>query len=138
MIKLIIGKKGLGKTKKLIELANEAVDKSNGNVIVIEKGAKLTYDLTHRARLIDTESYDIAGFEMLYGFIAGMCAGNYDITDIFVDSTFKICGNNMTELESFIYKLHELAQYADTQITLLISADASELPENLKAEYVKL
>ena len=55
MVKLIIGKKGSGKTKKLIELANQAVERSNGNVVVIEKGLKLTYDLTHKARLIDAE-----------------------------------------------------------------------------------
>lgn len=91
MVTLLIGKKGTGKTKKLISLANEAVAASTGNVVVIEKGSKLTYDVTHKARLIDTEQYLISGYDMLFGFISGICAGNYDVTDILVDSTFKIC-----------------------------------------------
>ncbi|MEE0265450.1 MAG: hypothetical protein UD936_07470, partial [Acutalibacteraceae bacterium] len=91
MVTLLIGRKGSGKTKKLIALANEAVTQSTGNVVVIEKGAKLTYDVTPKARLIDTDEYQIAGYDVLFGFISGICAGNYDITDIFVDSTFKIC-----------------------------------------------
>ena len=82
MVTLLIGKKGTGKTKKLISLANEAVAASTGNVVVIEKGSKLTYDVTHKARLIDTEQYLISGYDMLFGFISGICAGNYDVTDI--------------------------------------------------------
>ena len=78
MVTLLIGKKGTGKTKKLIERTSAAVAASSGNVVVIEKGAKLTYDVTHKARLIDTEQYNIFGYDMLYGFISGICAGNYD------------------------------------------------------------
>ena len=87
MITLLIGKKGSGKTKKLIELANEAVKNSNGNVVVIEKGLKLTYDISHKARLVDSDAYSIEGLDALVGFISGICAANYDVTDIFVDST---------------------------------------------------
>ena len=94
MITLIIGNKGSGKTKRLIQLANEAVEKSNGNVVVIEKGAKLTYDVSHKARLIDIEQYNVSGFDAFYGFLSGICAGNYDVTDIFVDSTLKITGRD--------------------------------------------
>ena len=138
MVKLIIGKKGSGKTKKLIELANQAVLNSKGNVVVIEKGSKLTYDLTHKARLVDAESYGIEGYDMLFGFISGICAGNYDVTDLFIDSTFKICGNNMSELEVFVKKLNTLESHASANIMLLISADKSELPDLLEAEYVEI
>ena len=100
MVTLLIGKKGTGKTKKLISLANEAVAASTGNVVVIEKGSKLTYDVTHKARLIDTEQYLISGYDMLFGFISGICAGNYDVTDILVDSTFKICPEALAGLET--------------------------------------
>lgn len=74
---------------------------SSGNVVVIEKGAKLTYDVTHKARLIDTDQYAVTGYDMLYGFISGICAGNYDVTDILVDSTFKICGKDFNALDEF-------------------------------------
>lgn len=138
MVTLIIGKKGTGKTKKLISLANEAVATSSGNVVVIEKGAKLTYDVTHKARLIDTDQYGVAGYDMLFGFISGICAGNYDVTDILVDSTFKICGKDFAALSDFLTKLNALAGTSDTKITLLISADDSELPEGLDAICQKI
>jgi len=129
MVTLLIGHKGSGKTKKLISLANEAVTKSAGNVVVIEKGAKLTYDVTHKARLIDTDQYKISGYDMLFGFISGICAGNYDVTDVFVDSTFRICGKDMDALKNFVAKVENLSENAETNITFLISANKEDLPE---------
>ncbi|MCI9273058.1 MAG: hypothetical protein HFE39_03775 [Clostridiales bacterium] len=133
MITLIIGNKGSGKTKKLIQLANESVEKSNGNVVVIEKGAKLTYDITHKARLIDTDQYGVKGFDAFYGFISGICAGNYDVTDILIDSTLKIGGRDMDALVDFLSKLSKLAEQTETKLALSVSADASELPDGLDA-----
>ena len=101
MITLIVGKKGSGKTKKLIERANEAVKTSDGNVIVIEKGLKLTYDISHQARLVDSDAYGIKGSDALYGFVSGICAGNYDVTDIFIDSTLKIIGSDPETLKEY-------------------------------------
>ncbi len=138
MVTLLIGKKGSGKTKKLIALANEAVAASEGNVVVIEKGSKLTYDITHKARLIDTEHYEISGYDMLFGFISGICAGNYDVTDILVDSTFKICPDGISGLEGFTKKLQELAEAVSTNIVLLISADESEVPDSINAVCQKV
>ena len=133
MVTLLIGKKGTGKTKKLIALANDAVATSSGNVVVIDQGSKLTYDVTHKARLIDTEQYEIYGYDMLYGFIGGICAGNYDVTDILVDSTFKIAPEAIAGLESFTRKLQNLSETSSTNITLLISADAADIPESVNA-----
>lgn len=133
MVTLLVGHKGSGKTKKLISLANEAVTKSTGNVVVIEKGAKLTYDVTHKARLIDTDQYHISGYDVLFGFISGICAGNYDVTDIFVDSTFKICSDDKEDLKTFVSKIKALSDNAETNITLLISADKEELPADIEA-----
>ena len=131
MITLITGKKGSGKTKKLIEHANEAVKKSDGNVVVIEKGLKLTYDISHQARLIDVDAYGIRNMDGLFGFISGICAGNYDVTDLFVDSTLKIIGQDPEVLANFIEKANVLSDLANTKITLSVSADASELPESI-------
>lgn len=133
MVTLIIGKKGTGKTKKLIALANETAAASTGNVVVIEKGAKLTYDITHKARLIDTDAYEITGYDMMFGFLSGICAGNFDVSDILVDSTFKICPEAVDGLEEFVIKLNKLAEASETKFTLLISAAEAELPEGLKA-----
>ena len=129
MITLIVGKKGSGKTKKLIQLVNDAVNVSNGNVVCIEKGAMMTYDITHKARLVDIEDYKIVGYDALYGFIAGICAANYDVTDIFVDSTRKIVGEELEPMVSFVEKLNALSQFSDVRITLSISAAVEDLPE---------
>lgn len=132
MVTLIVGKKGSGKTKKLIERANEAVKTSNGNVVVIEKGLKLTYDISHQARLVDCDSYNVCGMEALAGFISGICAGNYDVTDIFVDSTLKIIGQDMKVLEEFAGRMNKLSKEDEVNIILLVSADKSELPEGIE------
>ena len=132
MITLIVGKKGSGKTKKLIERATKAVETSNGNVIVIEKGLKLTYDLPHQARLIDTDAYNMSGAQMLFGFVSGICAGNYDVTDIFIDSTLKIIGQDMNVFKTFAESLNTLAQASNVKITLLVSADAADLPAGME------
>lgn len=131
MITLIIGKKGSGKTKKLIERANEAVKSSKGNVVVVEKGLKLTYDISHQARLIDVDAYSVQGMDALFGFISGICAGNYDVTDMFVDSTLKIIGQDMDVLAKFVEKANTLSELATVKITLSISADESELPDSV-------
>ena len=90
MIKLIVGSKGAGKTKTLIDMAKNAAETSKGNVVCVEKGTKLQYDLPTVVRLIDSDEYGVKGFACLYGFLAGLLAGNYDITHLFVDGTFKI------------------------------------------------
>ena len=138
MVTLLIGKKGSGKTKRLIEEANAAVEASKGSVVVIEKGAKLTYNLTPNARLVDTDAYAVKGYDTLYGFLSGICAGNYDITDIFVDSTFKIAGDDKEALAAFVKKLNALAEEAKTAITLLISAAKDDLPTDIEATLEEL
>ena len=90
MIKLIVGTKGSGKTKAMIDQINDAVKTSKGNVVVVEKGMKLTYDISSSARLIDLDEYKISGGEMLYGFVAGLMASNYDITDLYIDGILKV------------------------------------------------
>lgn len=128
MITLILGKKGSGKTKRLIDMCNDATEKSMGNVVFIEKDSSLTFDLNHKTRLAVADEYGVNNFDDLYGFIAGMCAGNYDITNIFVDSTLKIGGQDMDAFESFIEKVAKLGQKTDAKIVFSISADKSEIP----------
>ena len=130
MITLIVGNKGSGKTKKMIDAANSAVKSSEGSVVCIEKGMKLTYDVDHKVRLISTEDYSICGYDALYGFIAGVISGNYDITDLFVDGTLKIGGRNMDELGEFLKEVDGLT--SDVRITFTISADASDLPSSVQ------
>ena len=93
MVKLILGLKGSGKTKKLVDLVREAVKMENGDVVCIEKEKKLTYDIPYQARLIEAGSYDTGSYEFIKGFICGLHSGNYDITHVFVDNFYKIVSN---------------------------------------------
>ena len=133
MITLIVGKKGSGKTKKLVDAANTAVEKTDGNVVVIEKESKLTLEISHQARLIALDPYHVCGTEAFYGFLSGICAGNYGVKEIFVDSTLKIIGNDMEQFASFAEKVNTLASFAEAKVTLSISASAEEIPASVKA-----
>ena len=129
MITLITGKKGSGKTKKLLDLCNQALAESKGNVIFVEKDATLTYDLSYKARLVIAEEYAVCGYDKLYGFLSGICAGNYDVTDIFVDATLRIGGNDVAALEEMVKNLQKLAEKVN--FVFSVSADKSELPASL-------
>ena len=131
MIKLFIGGKGSGKTKTLIELVNNATAVSNGSVVCIEKGDKLTHDLTYKARLIDTDEYSVSTADTLYGFIAGVLASNSDITDIFVDSALKIIGNDVDGFEIMLKKLEALVK--NVNLTMTASITVEECPDAIKA-----
>ena len=131
MIKLFIGSKGSGKTKALIELVNTATANSNGSVVCIEKGDKLTHDITYKARLIDTDEYSISTATGLYGFIAGVLASNNDITDIFVDSALKIIGNDTDGFIAILKRLEALT--ANVNLVMTASIAVEECPEEIKA-----
>lgn len=128
MIKLIIGSKGSGKTKKLVELVNSCVENSDGNVVCVEKSPKLTYDISSKARLLETETYSINGCKAFYGFLAGICAGNYDVTDVLIDATFKIVGRDYSKLPQFFDMLSELSEATDVNFYFTISCDKEDLP----------
>ena len=131
MIKLVIGSKGSGKTKTLIELTNSAAESTKGSVVCIEKGDKLTHDITYKARLVDTDAYKIFDAASLYGFIAGILASNNDITDVFVDSGLKICGNDVAGFEAMLDKLNAIS--ANVNIVITASIAVEECPAGIKA-----
>ena len=131
MIKLFIGGKGSGKTKTLIEMVNNAVNESKGNVICIEKGDKLIHDITYKARLVDTDEYAIVDADALYGFIAGILASNSDITDLFVDSALKIIGNDVVAFDGMLKKLDKITKNVNLVMTSSITVE--ECPDSIKA-----
>lgn len=131
MIRLIIGNKGSGKTKRLIAAVNETAENSVGNVVCIEKGPTLTYDVTHKVRLVDTEVYGVSGYEAFYGFLSGICAANYDVTDIFADATLRIGGRDYNSLADFLMRVSALAEESNTRFTFTISCDECELPASI-------
>ena len=131
MIKIIVGNKGSGKTKRLIDSINARAEESNGNVVCIEKGMKLTYDITHRARLIDGEHYGISNYDERYSFISGVLAGDHDITDVFVDGTLKMGGKDYENLVHFLDRLSAVVEEENVNMLLTISCDEADLPEGI-------
>ena len=134
MIKLIIGKKGSGKTKLLIDKVNAAVQSTTGAVVCIEKGMKLTLELDHKVRLIDADEYAIKGYDAFYGFVSGVLAGNYDIKEIFVDGILKIGEKDgEKDYEGLGALLEKLYKQVPADITLFftVSADQADLPDSV-------
>ena len=132
MINVIMGLKGSGKTKKLIDSINSAVNQASGDVVCIEYGKKLTYDLNYRVRLVDSKEYGIASLEMLKGFLSGLHAGNFDITHVYIDNLYKTIGSNPANGEAFVVWCAEFAKANNMEITMTISEDPAEAPEAIK------
>ena len=132
MLKLIIGLKGTGKTKQLVELANKAVEVSPGNVVCVEKSNKLIFDVNHKVRLVDTEGYDISTAKELYGLVCGILATNYDVKDLFIDSSLRICGDDKEAWVEFMQKLEAVCAKYEVQCITTSSIDPSDLPAQLE------
>jgi hypothetical protein len=133
MVKLIMGLKGSGKTKKLVDLVRKAVDEGNGDVVVIEKERKLTYDIPYQARLIDAGTYDIGTYEFLKGLICGIHAGNYDITHFYIDNFYKLVSDDsMDALCSFVSWLDNFSTAENIEFYISVSSDPEKAPESLK------
>lgn len=130
MIKVIVGKKGSGKTKLLLDAVNQGIMNSDGNLIYIDNSDQHSFQLDHRVRLINALNYDINDHERFYGFITGILAGNYDITDVYVDAILRIVGRDYDELSDLLNKLEKVTN--DVTVIFTISADLEELPESIK------
>jgi len=136
MVKIIMGLKGSGKTKKLVDMVREAVAQETGDVVVIEKERKLTYDIPYQARLIDAGDYDIGSYEFLKGLICGVHAGNYDITHFFIDNFYKLVNDKSVDaLEAFVAWLAKFAAAEKIEFVVSVSADVSTVPESVK-QYI--
>ena len=134
MIKVIIGTKGTGKTKRLIEMVNSAVETDKGHVVCLEYGDGLKYDISSKARLINTKDYGICGFDAFGGFIKGLFASNYDISSVFVDGVMKITGDDLEKLGETLADIDKIS--SEACVTLLVSADAACAPESVKKYIV--
>ena len=132
MVKLIIGVKGTGKTKALISMVNEAAEKSNGNVVCIEKGVGLRFDIKPTVRLINTNEYLVFDAEALYGFVAGILASNHDVTDLFIDGALKISNNDIAGFEAFLKEVDELATKLNVNVVLTSSIPTEEASDLVK------
>ena len=131
-MKIIVGVKGTGKTKVLIEMINSALDSSKGSVVCIEKGVNLRLTLNYNCRLINSDEYMINDAQSLYGFIAGLLASNHDITDLFIDATFRICNRDLEAFDKFVVEVDELVSKYDVNLVMTLSMPAENATENIK------
>ena len=136
MIHVIMGLKGSGKTKKLIDAIHAAVAEAHGDVVCIEYGRKLTYDVTYKVRLVDSKEYGISTPDMLKGFLSGLHAGNFDITNVFIDNLYKTIGSDRAAGEDFILWCAEFAKANNMNITITVSDDAAQASEAVKQYLV--
>ncbi len=132
MIHVIMGLKGSGKTKKLIDSINETVEKANGDVVCIEYGKQLTYDVNYRVRLVDSKEYAINNSDMLKGLLSGLHAGNFDITHVYIDNLYKTIGNDRATAEEFIVWCADFAKENNMEITMTVSDDPALASDSVK------
>ena len=132
MIHVIMGLKGSGKTKKLLDSIHETVANASGDVVCIEYGKKLTYDVNYRVRLVDSQEYGISNPCMLKGFLSGLHAGNFDITHVYIDNLYKTIGNDRAAAEAFILWCAEFAKVNNMEITVTVSDDPALASEEVK------
>ena len=133
MVRLIMGVKGSGKTKQLIELINNAAKDEPGNVVCIEANRNMTYDIHYHIRLIDADEYKLNSYEMFRGFISGLYAGNYDISHVFIDNLCKTVGREVdTETELFLDWLDVFGEKNGIKFTVTISADLGLATDGMK------
>ncbi len=133
MIKIHIGLKGSGKTKKLIDDVNGAISLEKGNVVCITEGNRLMHDIDRNARMINTEQFDIKNFDMFAGLLCGIIAQDFDVTHIFIDSVFKsVPSASMTNIDELVATIEKLEAQFGTSFTLMVSADAAEATDLVK------
>ena len=133
MVKLILGLKGSGKTKKLVDLVRDAVMMKNGDVVCIEKEKKLTYDIPYQARLIEAGSYDTGSYEFIKGFICGLHSGNYDITHVFVDNFYKIVSNkDPVVFGEFLDWLEDFSEKEKIEFVISVTMDPDTVGDAIK------
>jgi len=131
-----MGLKGSGKTKQLIELVHAAIESEHGDVVFIEKGFKLTYDIPHKVRLIEATPYAFDGYDFLKGFISGLHSANYDITHIFIDSVLRILGVDVDDrAEEFLDWCEAFSKRENVKFTLTFSADIALATDGMKKYF---
>ena len=134
MVELLIGKKGTGKTKALIEKVNNALTVAKGNVVFISNDTNGNiFDVKSKARMADTSEFEIKSYDEFLGFISGIISRDFDITNIFVDGIFKIVGSdNLDGFESFLNRLETMSQNFEITFVISVSIDAETAPDYIK------
>lgn len=132
MVQLIVGEKGKGKTKELLDRVNKEIKEANGTIVYLDKSRKHMYELNNKIRLIDMSDYDIQNSGEFLGFISGIVSQDNDLEKMYLDSFLKISKVTDDELEVVLKRLDELGKKYNLSFVLSVSKNESELPEGAK------
>lgn len=140
MVQIIVGKKGKGKTKVLINKANEDLAKLNGNIVYLDKSTKQMFELSNKIRLINVTDYFVESADNFIGFVCGLVSQDHDLEKIYLDSFLKLAciteASDSSEIATIIAKLHKISDAFKVDFVLSVSMDESELPESVKSDVV--
>ena len=136
MVQLIVGKKGKGKTKCLLDKVNEEVKNILGNVVFLDKNTKHMYELNNKIRLIDVHEFGIESTEAFFGFVAGIISQDHDLQQIYMDSFLDISCLNDGDISAAVAQLEKLSEKYSVDMILSISTDKQDIPENLKSSVI--
>ncbi|NLD33488.1 MAG: ATP-binding protein [Clostridiales bacterium] len=136
MIQVVHGKKGSGKTKRIIDMANNAVKEQNGIVVFIDDDNRYMFDVQQPVRFVNAGEYGMSSPEMFYGFLCGMASQNFDISYVVIDAFLKLVNVAPNETEWFFQRLTELAEKNDITFVLSVSCDDSEAPDYIQKHFI--
>ena len=136
MIQVIYGKKGSGKTKRILDMANQAVDEQHGDVVFVDDDNRYMYDLRHEVRFVNAGEFNMRSADMFYGFLCGMLAQNFDMKVIFIDAFLKLVKTDINEMDWFFARLDEYSNTHGINFVLCISEDAENLPEFVHPYFI--
>ena len=136
MIQIIHGKKGTGKTKRILDMANQAITDQKGDIVFIDDDNRYMFDLRHEVRFVNAGEYGMVGPEMFLGFICGMIAQNFDVSHIFIDAFLKLVKVDIKQTEWFFTRLEDLSEKHNISFVLSISGDDEDMPVYLQKFYI--
>ena len=132
MVELIVGKKGKGKTKVLLDRVNSAVKEANGSIVYLDKSTKHMYELNNKVRLIDVSSYPLKNADEFVGFICGIISQDHDLEQIYLDSFLKVSKLEDADITDTIEQLNKIGEKYGISVVVSISLDKEELPAALQ------
>lgn len=132
MVELVVGAKGIGKTKVLLEKAAEAVKNANGTVVYVDKNKQHIYELSNKIRLVDITQYPVKGEAGFYGFLSGMIASDHDLEYVILDSFLKITGIENGDITESLNTIKALSDTYGVNFVISISREEKDIPEEIK------
>ena len=136
MVELIVGKKGKGKTKVLLDKVNSAVKEANGSIVYLDKSTKHMYELNNKVRLIDVSGFPIKNADEFVGFICGILSQDHDLEQMYLDSFLKVAKLEGADISATLSRLEAIGEKYHVTFVLSISMDPAKLPEDMKSKVI--